>query len=255
VSICVHALPSSHALPSALAGFEHCPVVGSQLPARWHWSDAVHETAVPPQAPAVHTSLVVQALPSSHALPSALAGFEHKPVVGSHVPATWHESEAVQMTGFDPTHAPDRQAFVCRHAFVPAHAAPSGLLGFEHLPVIGSHVPARWHGSDALHTTGFDPTHVPAWQVFVCKHGLVPVQVAPSGFVGFEHFPVVGSHVPGVWHASEAAHTTGFDPTHEPAWQVFVCWHASAPVHVVPSAFVGFEHLPLVGSHVPAAWH
>jgi hypothetical protein len=34
------------------------------------------------------------------------AGLEHVPVDGSHVPATWHWSEAVQTTGFEPTHVP-----------------------------------------------------------------------------------------------------------------------------------------------------
>jgi hypothetical protein len=36
VSVCVQALPSSQADPSAFAGFEHAPVAVSQLPARWH---------------------------------------------------------------------------------------------------------------------------------------------------------------------------------------------------------------------------
>jgi hypothetical protein len=32
VSVCVHAFPSLHRLPSGFAGLEHCPVPGSQVP-------------------------------------------------------------------------------------------------------------------------------------------------------------------------------------------------------------------------------
>ena len=61
-----------------------------QVPAWWHWSGAAQVKAVPPHVPPVQTSFLVQAFPSSHAVPSAAAGFEHMPLVGSHVPATWH---------------------------------------------------------------------------------------------------------------------------------------------------------------------
>ena len=87
-SLCVQAFPSLHALPSAFAGFEHCPVAASQLPAAWHWSEAVHVTGLfPVHAPAWHESLRVHALPSSHDVPLAFEGFEHWPVLESHVPA------------------------------------------------------------------------------------------------------------------------------------------------------------------------
>src|SRR5689334_11114347 len=97
----VQPLPSLHAVPSATAGFEHAPVVESQVPAAWHWSLAVQITgSLPTQAPAWQESLRVQADPSLHAVPSATAGFEHAPVVGSQVPAAWHWSLALQTTGF-----------------------------------------------------------------------------------------------------------------------------------------------------------
>jgi hypothetical protein len=52
--------------------------------------------AVPPHAPAVHTSFFVQALPSLHAVPSALFGLLHNPALGSQIPTLWHWSLAVQ---------------------------------------------------------------------------------------------------------------------------------------------------------------
>ena len=89
VSACVHALPSLHALPSGLAGFEQVPVVGSQVPASWHSSEAGHDVARPPtQAPFWHVSACVQAFPSLQVLPSGFAGFEQAPLAGLHVPAS-----------------------------------------------------------------------------------------------------------------------------------------------------------------------
>jgi hypothetical protein len=38
----------------------------------------------------------------------------------------------------------------------------------------------------------------------------------PFAAIGFVHTPVAGSHVPAAWHASEATHVTGLDPTHAP---------------------------------------
>jgi hypothetical protein len=50
---------------------EHVPVALSQVPARWHWSEAVHTTgSVPLQDPAWQVSVWVQALASLHAVPS-----------------------------------------------------------------------------------------------------------------------------------------------------------------------------------------
>ena len=78
-------------VPSAAAGFVHCPVVGLHVPATWHVSDAVHTTGfVPMQTPAWQLSVRVHAFPSLHVVPFAAAGFVHTPVAGLHVPATWH---------------------------------------------------------------------------------------------------------------------------------------------------------------------
>jgi hypothetical protein len=53
VSLCVHLSPSLQVVPSFFVGFVQAPVPGSQLPASWHWSDALQVTAAPAvQAPA-----------------------------------------------------------------------------------------------------------------------------------------------------------------------------------------------------------
>jgi hypothetical protein len=36
VSVCVHGLPSLHAVPFGLAGLLHWPVLESHVPAMWH---------------------------------------------------------------------------------------------------------------------------------------------------------------------------------------------------------------------------
>jgi hypothetical protein len=49
---------------------------------------------------------------------------------------------------------------------------------------------------------------------------------------------------------------TGFEPTHEPAWQASACVHALLSLQVVPSAFgVAAEHIPVSGMHVPGSLH
>ena len=106
-SFCVHGLPSLHVVPLALAGLEHWPDVVSQEPTLWHWSDAVQVTGLAPvHVPDWQASVWVQALPSLHDVPFALAGLEHWPVAESQVPASWHWSDAEQVTGLVPVQLP-----------------------------------------------------------------------------------------------------------------------------------------------------
>jgi hypothetical protein len=98
----------------------------------------------PLQAPlALQVSPTLQGSLSSHSLPTA-TGFEHSPEVGLQVPAMWHWSCAVQVTGFAPVHAPVWHVSVCVHMLPSLHAVPLALAGFEQ-PVLGLHVPAVWH--------------------------------------------------------------------------------------------------------------
>jgi hypothetical protein len=83
-SLTVLALPSLQLVPSLAAGLLHVPVEWLQVPATWHWSEAVQVTcaqrSTPAQTPAVHLSLTVLALPSLQAVPSLAAGLLHVPV-------------------------------------------------------------------------------------------------------------------------------------------------------------------------------
>jgi hypothetical protein len=64
----------------------------------------------PVQVPPWHVSVCVHAFPSLQLVPLAALGFEQLPVLGLHVPATWHWSLAVQVTGFEPVQVPPWQA-------------------------------------------------------------------------------------------------------------------------------------------------
>jgi hypothetical protein len=49
---------------------------------------------------------------------------------------------------------------------VPAlHGVPLDAGGFEQAPEVGSHVPATWHWSEGVQTTGLLPVQTPAWHM------------------------------------------------------------------------------------------
>lgn len=154
----------------------------------------------PVHTPDRHVSVRVHPLPSEHEVPSATTGFEHAPVVGSQLPAVWHWSLAVHVTGRDPVHTPDWQTSVCVHALPSLQVVPSAIAGFEHSPVAGLQIPATWHWSEATHVMRLLPLHVPDWQLSTRVQGLPSSQAVPSIAGGVEHTPVEGSQVPTVWH-------------------------------------------------------
>src|SRR3989442_93373 len=127
VSVCVQALASLQAVPLVLAGFEHMPVAGLQVPAAWHWSEAVQTIGLEPmQVPLWQVSVWVQGLASLHGTPSSFAGSEQLPVAGSQVPASWHWSEGGQTTGSLPMHAPLSQGSGCVQRSPSSQAGPPG---------------------------------------------------------------------------------------------------------------------------------
>jgi hypothetical protein len=256
VSPLVHEFPSLHVVPLGSSGFVQAPVPGLQTPAMWHWSLGTHTVGVPAEhAPDWQVSPFVHASPSLHDVPSLAFGFEHAPVPGSQTPATWHWSLAVQTTGFEPVHTPLWQESDCVQALPSLHDVPSLALGLEQTPVPGLQTPATWHWSLAAQTTGFEPVHTPLWHESLCVQALPSLQDVPSLAFGFEQTPVPGLHVPATWHGSLAVQTTWFEPVHTPLWHESLCVQAFPSLQVVPSLAFGFEHAPVPGSQVPAAWH
>src|SRR5438552_1279872 len=256
LSLCVQALPSLQLVPLAAVGLEHLPVAGSQVPATWHWSKAVQTTGLDPtQLPFWQLSLCLLAWPSLQLVLLASPARRSSDLAGSHVPATWHWSKAVQTTGLDPTQLPFWQLSLCVQALPSLQLVPLAAVGLEHLPVAGSQVPATWHWSKAVQTTGLDPTQLPFWQLSLCLLAWPSLQLVLLASPARRSSDLAGSHVPATWHWSKAVQTTGLDPTQLPFWQLSLCVQALPSLQLVPLAAVGLEHLPVAGSQVPATWH
>src|SRR5439155_1562395 len=157
------------AVPLLAFGLEHWPVAVLQVPATWHWSEAVQTTGlVPVQVPLWQVSVCVQGLTSEERVAGLGFGLEQWPVAVSQGAATWHWSEAVQTTGLEPVQVPLWQVSVWVQALPSLHAVPLLAFGLEHWPVVVSQVPATWHWSEAVQTTGLLPVQTPLWQVSVC---------------------------------------------------------------------------------------
>src|SRR3989442_1776010 len=96
----------------------------------------------------------------------------------------------------------------------------------------------------------FPPAHTPLWQVSNRVQALPSVHALPSGLAGFEHAPVAGLHVPGLWHWSWAGHTTAFPPGRAPGWERVELLEAAPSLNKNPA---GLGHAPVAGSQVPGS--
>src|SRR5947207_1139183 len=150
---------------------------------------------------------------------------------------------------------PASQASVCVHALASSQRAASGLAGLLQTPGAGSQVPAVWHWSAAVHTTGFAPTQAPAWQASLCVHALASLQLVPLGLAGLLQAPDAGSQVPPVWRWLAAGRTTGCGPRQAPAAQVSVCVQELPSCQGVPLGLAGLLQAPDAGLQAPAVWH
>jgi len=150
-------VPPVQAVPSGAVAYEHDPPP-PQVPGRtWQFPGAVQVTGVPPHAPAVQVSPVVQASPSSH-VPD-LTGLEQTPVLMLHVPAEWHWSGMGHVTAVPAVQTPAIQASPVVHALPSSHGPD--LIGLEQAPVLALHVPAVWHWSGMGHVTVVPAVHTP----------------------------------------------------------------------------------------------
>src|SRR5206468_4319454 len=126
----------------------------------------------PVQVPFWQLSVWVQALPSLHAVQIGRAACRDRAVVALQVPATWHWSSALQVTGLEPVQVPFWQLSVWVQALPSLHAVPLLAFGFEHTPVVVLRVRAKWHWASALQVTGLEPVQVPFWQLSVWVQAL-----------------------------------------------------------------------------------
>jgi hypothetical protein len=110
-------------------------------------------------------SVWVHRLPSEHAEPFFFTGSVHVPVALSQVPTAWHWSLALHTTASPPVQAPPWHESVCVQALPSLQLLPLLLAGLLQIPVAGLQLPASWHWSLAVHTTGLVPSQAPAWQL------------------------------------------------------------------------------------------
>jgi hypothetical protein len=97
------------------------------------------------QVPAWQVSVWVQALPSLQVVPFAAVGFEHTPVAGTQVPATWHWSLATQLFGLPPVQLPAWQVSVWVQALPSLQVVPFATATAAGQPVAGTQAPTVWH--------------------------------------------------------------------------------------------------------------
>ena len=101
---------------------------GQGLPLPWQVPAPLQVSAAP-----------VQKKPSVQGVPLPLGGFEHRPVPGLHVPASWHWSSGAQTTGVPP-HVPLVHWSPLVQRAPSLHGVPFGLVDVSTQPVSGSAV-------------------------------------------------------------------------------------------------------------------
>src|SRR6185503_15288536 len=116
-----------------------------------------------------------------------------------------------------------------------SQGVPSAAAGFEHTPVPMSQIPATWHWSSAVQTTGAPLVQGPDWQLSLCVQAFPSLQAVPSAAGGFEHTPVPVSQSPATWHWSSAVQTTGAPLVQVPDWQLSLWVQALPSSHACPS--------------------
>jgi hypothetical protein len=93
-----------------------------------------------------HWPAAVQVPPVPQGVPSGFSGFEHSPVGGAQDPTSWHESDAIHVTGFEPVQDPDWQVSVCVQALPSLHDVPFDASPFAgHAPELPVQVSATSH--------------------------------------------------------------------------------------------------------------
>ncbi len=207
-------------------------------------------SAPPPHTPAVHLSLVVQTLPSLHSVPSVLRRI--RAGAGARITRPGFVALVAGRAGPRCRRSCRRRPDTCRSACTCSRRhtwLPSALAGFEHVPVLPSHVPSVWHLSSTVHVTGLAPVQTPVWQVSVWVHSVPSLQVAPSALAGLVQLPLRRScQRYGIdrWQCRRARPRTRRPGTYR-SW----CTGRRRP-QVEPLTLVGLSQTPLDLSQVPA---
>jgi len=266
----LHASPTVHALPSSQdnpTGVFRQPMAASQLSVVQTLLSSQFGAGPPTQVPAWQMSLVVQAFPSSQAVPSADSGSLHWPLAGAQLPASWHWSLAVHSTGSDPAQAPaPSQVSTCVQAspssqdtVLNTFAQPSAASQLSVVQTLPSPQSAdisvltqpeaglqlsTVQTSLSLQSGAAPPTQAPAEQVSAV------VQASPSSqatvLAGLEQ-PLSGSQTSSV-QTTPSAQSGGVPPTQLPPKQASPVVQASPSSQADP-VLAKLEQLPSASLH------
>jgi hypothetical protein len=156
------------------------PSVLSHVSVPLHESPSLQSSGEPGvQDPSIHTSSVVQTLPSSQ---GAMLCTNTHPVCGSQLSSV-HALLSLQTTCSPGSQMPVWHASFVLQALPSSHTVPFRMAGFEHSPVVVLHIPSKWHWSSGVQTVSLKPTHWPLWQKSPDVHALPSLQPSPS-FMG-----------------------------------------------------------------------
>src|SRR4051794_661461 len=106
-----------------------------------------------------------------------------------------------------------------------------------------------------MHGSGHNPpAQTPPAQTSLQVVGSPSSQGVPSSNATVWQAPLVGSQKL-VWHGLLGGQSTGSPPAQLPLWHVSVWVQRFPSSHGAPSGFGGVEQSPVLGLHVPTAWH
>jgi hypothetical protein len=149
------------------------------------------------QVPAWQTSLLVQALLSLQATPSALGARTQAPFAGLQEPA-WAQAVAGHWTAA-PLQEPAWQTSLLVQLLPSEQVVPSALLVVPQAPSAGLQTPTL-HGLVEGQVLALPPEQVPDWHVSVCVQALPSLQAVPFARAAYEHVPLTLLQTPAAWH-------------------------------------------------------
>ncbi len=179
------ALPSPVPAPPPEPAASHPQPAGSPPvpPPDPELDDEPPEPPVPPRPPSTAVQVPASHCPREQGAPSGLAGLVHPPLAVMQLPATWHSSMGVQVTGSPERQMPFMQVSPVVHGSPLEQGAPSVDWTAWQVPVEGSQVLVTSQ-APGVQTTGLLPTHTPAMQRSVCVQASPSSQSVPSDLGG-----------------------------------------------------------------------
>ncbi len=192
LSLSVHALPSLQALPLValtvmhlLPASEHDPILHAEASAHLRAAPLAH-------LPDAHLSLVVQYLPSSHAVPLALAFFTHVFFALSQTPELQASLAPEQLRALPPAQVPVALHLSSSVQYLPSsQGSPDFLFFATHFCVVA---PVDWHSATlqppgSLHVKSLPAAHFPLTHLSLTVQPLPSWQAVPSAFFAVTHLP------------------------------------------------------------------